>query len=235
MWLNLGFGILPSLLLATLLGGFRPSLHTRQLWWGVLVGASITWPLIALLDQGLIFLQEISHPYGRGLWTSLFIALLEETGKLLGLIGLMAVWGSRPNSPFSRVAGVLGIALGFDGVESILYGLEASGDVVWIRVLTSWVRHPFYQLLMSYVWVTQSPQRLWPPRRTLFWMLVLPTLAHTLWNFCNLTMNYLPTDASLVFTLLYVGLLGLSVGYLSIALILLFELKRQFKCSEQRP
>ncbi|NJK62944.1 MAG: hypothetical protein HC921_09945 [Synechococcaceae cyanobacterium SM2_3_1] len=64
-------------------------------------------------------------------------------------------------------------------------------------------------------------------------MLVLPTLAHTLWNFCNLTMNYLPSDASLAFTLLYVGLLGLSGGYLSIALILIFELKRKFQKSEQ--
>ncbi|NJK62945.1 MAG: PrsW family intramembrane metalloprotease [Synechococcaceae cyanobacterium SM2_3_1] len=157
MWLKLGFSLLPALILFTLLGSFPSRSHPGPLWWGALVGAIITWPLSALLDQGLLLLQDVANPFGRGLLTSLFIAFLEETGKLLGLVGLIGVWGSRPVSLFSRLACVLGIALGFDGVESILYSLQTSGDVVWIRVLTSWMRHPFYQLLMGYIWVTQSP------------------------------------------------------------------------------
>jgi RsiW-degrading membrane proteinase PrsW (M82 family) len=152
-----------------------------QLVLALTAGGLITIPVI-FVETWLSFPLEFMEGMASAAWSALVVAAMtEESFKFLALMILF--WNNRNfNEKFDGIVYASFIALGFAGVENILYVADGGTGVGLVRAFTAVPGHALFGILMGY---QAGLARFYPAERNrrLFYALALPVLLHGLYDF----------------------------------------------------
>ena len=152
-----------------------------QLGLALIAGGLITMPVV-FVEGWLSFPAHSLSGMASAAWNALVVAAItEESFKFLAL---MILFWNNPNfnEKFDGIVYASFIALGFAGVENVLYVADGGVEVGLIRAFTAVPGHALFGIIMGY---QAGLARFYPSerRRRLFYALALPVLLHGLYDF----------------------------------------------------
>jgi len=153
----------------------------RLLLISLVVGCVITIPVV-FVEGFLAALGQAFEGLASAAWTGFVVAAFtEELFKLTALY--LLIWRNRHfNEKFDGIVYASFIALGFAGIENILYVTDGGMSVGITRAFTAVPAHALFGIVMGYQF---GLARFYPKERTrrLFLAFLIPTLLHGIYDF----------------------------------------------------
>ena len=151
----------------------------------LVAGALVTVPVI--FTEQLMFSIGASAQFGA-VWDAFAVAgLVEESFKFLAF--LLIVWRNRNfNEKFDGIVYAVFIALGFAGIENIIYVAQGGVQVALTRAITAVPAHALFGVMMGY---HMGLARFFPRERVknITLAILLPIAAHGFYDFCLMSGN----------------------------------------------
>lgn len=147
----------------------------------LLAGVIIVIPVV-LIERLLTFPSESMEGMTNAAYTAFIVAGLTEEGfKYLAFY--LFFWKNRNfNERFDGIVYAVYIALGFAGIENLLYVFSGGYSVGLVRALTAVPAHALFGIVMGYYF---GMAKFYPLRRSFYLILafLLPFVFHGLYNF----------------------------------------------------
>lgn len=147
----------------------------------LLTGVLIVLPVVLIEKLLSMPLKNMEGLYAAAYTAFVIAGFTEEAIKFTALC--IFIWNDRNfNEKFDGIVYSVFIALGFAGIENVLYVFTGGYGVGLIRALTAVPAHALFGIVMGYYF---GLARFTPSRRTIYLFLafVLPFLFHGLYDF----------------------------------------------------
>ena len=147
----------------------------------ILMGASITLPVV-LVESFLVEVKPLMGRFGNAAYMSFLVAgLTEESFKFIALY--LLIWRNPAfNEKFDGIVYAVFVALGFAGIENILYVFQNGAGVGLIRALTAVPAHALFGITMGYYFGIAHMVKEF--RRPFLWLsLLIPVFLHGIYDF----------------------------------------------------
>jgi protease PrsW len=147
----------------------------------ILMGVAITLPVV-LVESFFVAVKPVMGVFGNAAYMSFLVAgLTEESFKFLALYIL--IWRNPEfNEKFDGIVYAVFVALGFAGVENILYVVQNGAGVGLIRALTAVPAHALFGVTMGYYFGIAHMVKEF--RKPFLWQaLLIPVFLHGIYDF----------------------------------------------------